>query len=89
MSLLFFKEREMVTVEKIVKAEPKLGEFFSVLSDKEKVLSEELSEKVDLLGVLLISAGQRGVTTGMFEDIIPIALSIVEEVKSEVHLNGV
>lgn len=79
----------MSTVEEIVKAEPKLGEFFNILSDKEKVLSEELSEKVDMLGVLLINAGQRGITVGMFEDILPIALGIVDEVKSEVHLNGV
>lgn len=79
----------MLTTDEIVKAEPRLGEFFNILSDKEKVLSEELSEKVDMLGVLLINAGQRGITVGMFEDILPIALGIVEEVKSEVHLNGV
>lgn len=79
----------MLTTDEIVKAEPRLAEFFNILSDKEKVLSEELSEKVSMLGVLLISAGQRGITEGMFEDILPVALGIVDEVKSEVHLNGV
>ena len=79
----------MLTTDEIVKAEPRLAEFFNILSDKEKVLSEELSEKVSMLGVLLISAGQRGITEGMFEDILPVALGIVDEVKSEVHLNCV
>ncbi len=79
----------MLTTDEIVKAEPRLAEFFNILSDKEKVLSEELSEKVDMLGVLLINAGQRGITIGMFEDILPVALGIVQEVKDEVRLNGV
>lgn len=79
----------MSTVEEIVKAEPKLGEFFNILSDTERTLSPGLEGKVSTLGVLLITAGQRGITVGMFEDILPIALSIVDEVRSEVHLNGV
>lgn len=79
----------MLTTDEIVKAEPRLAEFFNILSNTERTLSPELEKKVSMLGVLLINAGQRGITVGMFEDILPIALGIVGEVKNEVHLNGV
>lgn len=79
----------MLTTDEIVKAEPRLAEFFNILSNTERTLSPELEKKVSMLGVLLINAGQRGITVGMFEDILPIALGIVGEVKNEVHLSGV